>query len=109
MKSLCRSQYVSICRSSADDQIVVIPDGVLYNLPFAALVSRKRLKYFVEEHLITLAPSMRSLLDTKSGVPGTLSYLLLLERRLQSRMRPARYRVVHPDPISTLGERIWNL
>lgn len=89
---------------SADDQIVVIPDGVLYNLPFAALVDEND-KYFVEEHLITLAPSMRSLLDTKSGMPGTLSVLVAAGETPGEQNETSQIsRVVHPDPISTLGE-----
>ncbi len=90
---------------TSDDQIVIIPDGVLYNLPFAALVDDND-QYLVEGHLLSLAPSMRSLLDTKSGMPAALSVLVASGETPGERSETNQIsRAVHPEPISTLGER----
>lgn len=90
---------------SADEQVVIIPDGILYNLPFAALLDENG-KYLVENYLITLAPSMRDLLDTAPGVPGTLSVLVASGENPQDMSETNQIsNVVHPDPISTLGRK----
>lgn len=47
---------------TADQMTMVIPDGVLFNVPFAALVDGQG-KYLVETHLLTLAPSVGVLFD----------------------------------------------
>jgi len=45
-----------------EQSVCIIPDGVLFNLPFAALVDEKG-KYFIEEHTMTLGSSIGALLD----------------------------------------------
>jgi tetratricopeptide (TPR) repeat protein len=47
---------------TAEQTICVIPDGVLFNLPFAALVDEQG-KFVVENHTLTMACSMGALLD----------------------------------------------
>ena len=42
--------------------VVIVPDGVLFNLPFAALMDTEG-KYFIEAHTITLAPSLSMSFD----------------------------------------------
>lgn len=90
---------------SADQQIVFIPDGVLYNLPFAALIDENG-EYFVENHLVTLVPSMRDLLDTSPGIPGALSVLVAQGENPRDRSETNTIsQVVHPQPIATLGSK----
>jgi CHAT domain-containing protein len=48
--------------TSADQTVVIIPDSVLFNLPFAALVSPNG-KYLIESHTLTMAPSLNILMD----------------------------------------------
>lgn len=43
--------------SSPDQTVVIVPDSVLYNLPFAALVGADD-KYFVESHTLTMVPEL---------------------------------------------------
>ena len=45
-----------------EQSVCIIPDGVLFNLPFAALVDEKG-KYLIEEHTMTLGSSIGALLD----------------------------------------------
>jgi CHAT domain-containing protein len=55
---------VSACLPANPEQIVVIvPDGVLYNLPFAALIDEKG-KYMIERHTLTMAPSLGVFMDS---------------------------------------------
>ncbi|PWT99322.1 MAG: hypothetical protein C5B53_05545 [Candidatus Melainabacteria bacterium] len=49
--------------TNPDHMVAIIPDGILFNLPFAALVNSQG-KYFIEQHTITLASSMGLLLDS---------------------------------------------
>lgn len=46
-----------------DQTVVVIPDSVLFNLPFAALISPQG-KYWIESHTLTMAPSLSVLMDS---------------------------------------------
>ncbi|MGH9550144.1 MAG: CHAT domain-containing protein, partial [Terriglobales bacterium] len=43
--------------------VAIIPDGVLLNLPFAALIDQQG-RYFIEQHTITLASSIGVFLDS---------------------------------------------
>jgi CHAT domain-containing protein len=45
-----------------EQTVVVIPDSVLFNLPFAALVTPQG-RYFVEQHTLTMAPSLNVLMN----------------------------------------------
>lgn len=52
----------SILPSNPDQTVVIIPDGILFNLPFAALIDAQG-KYLVESHTLTMASSMGVFLD----------------------------------------------
>ncbi len=58
-----------------DQTVVIIPDSVLFNLPFAALVNEQG-KYLIENHTLTLAPSMSLLLDSVPRYSGDLSVVV---------------------------------
>ncbi|MCA9805024.1 MAG: CHAT domain-containing protein [Cyanobacteria bacterium HKST-UBA02] len=90
---------------SSDKQIVIIPDGVLYNLPFSALCDADG-KYLVEKHLLTLAPSMRYLLDATSGSRGAVNMLLASNGNPMEQEEASQISsVLLPDPVSTLTTR----
>ncbi|MBU6451307.1 MAG: CHAT domain-containing protein [Cyanobacteria bacterium REEB67] len=82
-KQNLRALYTELLPSSvrqflprnADQMIVVIPDGVLFNLPFAALVDEQG-KFFVENHLLTMASSMSVLVDNAPKSPDDLSVIV---------------------------------
>lgn len=50
--------------TNADNTVVIVPDAVLFNLPFAALMNQNG-KYFIESHTLTLATSLSNM----AGVP----------------------------------------
>ncbi|HEY9789802.1 MAG TPA: CHAT domain-containing protein [Candidatus Obscuribacterales bacterium] len=59
--------------SNADQPVVIIPDAILYNLPFAALISNDG-KYLIETHTMAMAPE----LDVLMNVPRRTKDLSLL-------------------------------
>jgi tetratricopeptide (TPR) repeat protein len=61
--------------TNPDQMVAIIPDGVLFNLPFAALMNKQG-KYFIEQHTITLASSMGVLLDTPPRYVDDLSLVV---------------------------------
>jgi CHAT domain-containing protein len=53
-------------------RIVVVPDGILHAVPFAALIRREDRRYLVEDHPLAITPSMtifQSSMDRKLRVP----------------------------------------
>lgn len=48
--------------TNPEQMVMIIPDSVLFNLPFAALLNTQG-KYLVESHTLTMAPSMGILMD----------------------------------------------
>lgn len=58
-----------------DQMVVIIPDGALFNLPFAALIDGQG-KYLVENHLLTMASSMGVLLDNRPRYADDLSVVI---------------------------------
>lgn len=60
---------------SPDQMVVIIPDGALFNLPFAALVDPQG-KYLVENHLLTMASSMGVFLDNRPRYADDLSVVI---------------------------------
>jgi tetratricopeptide (TPR) repeat protein len=58
-----------------DQMVVIIPDGALFNLPFAALVDGQG-KYLVENHLLTMASSMGVFLDSPPRYTDDLSVVI---------------------------------
>lgn len=90
--------------TSDDKQIVIIPDGPLFNLPFAALVDENG-KYFVEDHLLTLAPSMRSLLDTPTSTATSLTVLVSANDSPSEQSESSQIStVVSPDLVTKLPQ-----
>lgn len=61
--------------TTADQMVVFIPDGPLYNLPFAALIDEKG-KFFVESHLLSMASSMSVIMDCPPEYTADLSMLV---------------------------------
>jgi len=49
--------------TNPEQTVVIVPDGVLYNLPFAALIDGAG-KYLVERHTLTMAPSLGVFMDS---------------------------------------------
>jgi CHAT domain-containing protein/Tfp pilus assembly protein PilF len=47
---------------NADNTVVIVPDAVLFNLPFAALMNQNG-KYFIESHTLTLASSLGNMMS----------------------------------------------
>ncbi len=60
---------------SPEQMIVIIPDGVLFNLPFAALIDEQG-HFFVENHLLTMASSMSVLVDNTPKGADDLSVIV---------------------------------
>ena len=65
----------SFIPKNADQMVVIIPDGVLFNLPFAALIDAQG-KFLVENHLLTMASSMGGFLDSRPRYADALSVLM---------------------------------
>lgn len=59
---------------NSEQMIVFVPDGPLYNLPFAALIDEQG-KFLVEGHLLTMASSMSVLLDSQPKVSQDFSLI----------------------------------
>lgn len=57
---------------NSEQMIVFVPDGPLYNLPFAALIDEQG-KFLVEGHLLTMASSISVLLDSQPRVSQDFS------------------------------------
>ncbi|MBI5174877.1 MAG: CHAT domain-containing protein [Candidatus Melainabacteria bacterium] len=60
---------------NAEQVLVVIPDGPLYNLPFAALIDDQG-KFLVEKHLLTMISSVSVLLDSQPRIADDLSVIM---------------------------------
>ncbi len=91
---------------NAEQLTMVIPDGVLFNLPFAALVDESG-KYFVESHLLTLAPSVGVLFDYHEPFSEDLSMVVASAVSEQSRGSERAEAdklttIFQPDRITTL-------
>jgi CHAT domain-containing protein len=88
---------------SAEQMIVIIPDGVLFNLPFAALIDEQG-KFFVENHLLTMASSMSVLVDNAPKSPDDLSVIVAsMGGANDSGESDQIASVVGPDRITTLN------
>lgn len=74
-KQLLPPAVLNFVPNTADKQIVIIPDSVLFNLPFAALIDEQG-KYFVENHLLSLATSMGAIIDGPMPSGNRLSVLV---------------------------------
>ncbi len=63
--------------ASPDDTLVVVPDGVLFNLPFAALLNSLG-KYLIEDHTLTISPSLGMFLDSSPQVAQKTNKTMVL-------------------------------
>lgn len=61
--------------TNADQTVVIIPDGMLFNLPFAALIDGGG-KYLVESHTLTMAASMGVFMDSPPRYSQDLSVVV---------------------------------
>ncbi len=69
--------YVNAVLPADSEQLLsIVPDGVLYNLPFAALVDEQG-KYFVEKHTFALANSLSALVECQPQYHEEMSLLLV--------------------------------
>ncbi len=82
-RSLLQSLYGELFPSSVraaipnvpEQTICIVPDGILFNLPFAALIDEQG-KYFIEGHTFTVASSMGALLDVPNRYVNDNSILI---------------------------------
>jgi tetratricopeptide (TPR) repeat protein len=58
-----------------EQHVIIIPDGPLANIPFAALITEQS-KYLVENHTIQMVPSIVTLLDTPPRYVDDFSMLV---------------------------------
>jgi len=61
--------------ADAEQTVSIIPDGLLFNLPYAAFANQEG-KYFIEKHTLTMASSMDTFLDRKAPIADDLNLLL---------------------------------
>ena len=66
----------AVLPTDSEQLLTIVPDGVLFNLPFAALLDDQG-KYFIEKHTITLACSLGSLVNCPSRYHEDLSLLVV--------------------------------
>jgi CHAT domain-containing protein len=62
--------------TNPDDQLIIIPDGILENVPFAALLDNQN-KYLVANHTLSLSPSLVALLDNPPRYTDSPSFLFV--------------------------------
>ncbi len=61
--SLLPASVRGLLPSDGEQSVLIIPDGILFNVPFGALISEQS-KYFIESHSVAFAPSISSLIDS---------------------------------------------
>ena len=97
--------------NNPEQTVVIIPDGVLYNLPFAALIDANG-KYMIERHTLTMTPSLGVFMDSPprytddqslvlaSGPQGDDMFVQLFQPELVTRL------VGKDTPISSIQENV---
>jgi CHAT domain-containing protein len=99
---------------SPDQTLAIIPDSVLYNLPFAALMDAQG-RFFVQEHTITMAPSIGIFLDNPPRYADEFSVVVANsptgqngEANMISSMLPPQQvtRFTNPPAVGTLQEQV---
>jgi CHAT domain-containing protein/tetratricopeptide (TPR) repeat protein len=60
---------------NADQMITIIPDGILFNLPFAALIDQQG-RYLVEHYTMTLASSVGMFIDSPPRISEEFSMIV---------------------------------
>jgi CHAT domain-containing protein/Tfp pilus assembly protein PilF len=66
----------SLLPQNPDETLVIVPDGILFNLPFAALVDGQG-KYLVEHHTLTMASSVNTFVDSPPRYSEVLNVVLI--------------------------------
>ncbi len=108
-KQLLPPSVMNFVPTTPDKQIVIIPDSVLFNLPFAALIDDTG-KYFVENHLLSLSTSMGAILDGASPTGGGLSVLVAANGTPDEQTESSSIlNAVDPSPCATLSTQSANL
>jgi CHAT domain-containing protein/Tfp pilus assembly protein PilF len=99
---------------SPDQTLAIFPDSVLYNLPFAALMDAQG-RFFVQEHTITMAPSIGIFLDNPPRYADEFSVVVANspagqngEANMISSMLPPQQvtRFNNPPAVGTLQEQV---
>lgn len=97
--------------NNPEQTVAIIPDGVLYNLPFAALIDANG-KYLIERHTLTMAPSLGVFMDSPprytddqslvlaTGPQGDDMFVQLFQPELVTRL------VGKDTPISSIQENV---
>ena len=106
-KQLLPKAVTDFVPNTPDKPIVVIPDSVLFNLPFAALIDETG-KYFIETHLVSLATSMGAIIDGPLPSGNRLSVLVAQDGNDQAESANI-LNALEPDPVSTLSAQSTNL
>ncbi|MBX9667628.1 MAG: CHAT domain-containing protein [Candidatus Obscuribacterales bacterium] len=108
-KELLPASVLNFLPSTADKQIVIVPDSVLFNLPFAALIDEQG-KYFVENHLVSLATSIGVVLDGQVPTGNKMSVLVALNSNPEEQSQSSQIlSAVDPEPVSTLSVQSTDL
>ncbi len=108
-KELLPASVLNFLPSTADKQIVIVPDSVLFNLPFAALIDDQG-KYFVENHLVSLATSIGVVLDGQVSAGNKMSVLVALNSNPEEQSQSSQIlNAVDPEPVSTLSVQTSDL
>ncbi len=90
---------------NAEQMLVVIPDGPLYNLPFAALIDDQG-KFLVERHLLTMVSSAAVLLDSQPRIAEDLSIVVARAGNAQASEKAETEQIasaVGTDRVTTLS------
>lgn len=93
---------------TADKLVVIIPDSVLFNLPFAALVDETG-KYLIEGKLVSLAPSIRAILDSPKPPTNNLSVLVASDANQGAFEYGQISSVMQPAPVAAFSTNTSNL
>jgi CHAT domain-containing protein len=92
-------------RLPVDMPLVIIPDGTLHALPFAALVDRKTGRYLVQDHAVAVAPSASVFLKATSDERPSGTFPRVMVIGSPTLTEPADTRIPDlPDARREIGE-----
>jgi len=86
---------------SADQTIAIIPDGILYNLPFAALIDAQG-RYMVQEHTITMASSIGMFVDSPPKYADECTVVVASAQNPQNGEANMISSIFQPDQVTKL-------
>lgn len=108
-KQLLPKAVLDFVPSTPDKPIVVIPDSVLFNLPFAALIDETG-KYFIENHLLSLATSMGAIIDGPLPSGNRLTVLVAQDGSANDQAESNNIlNAMEPEPVATLSAQATDL